>query len=244
MLAVEPSYAQIPAPAGRPSTLEENMPSQPDYMFPARGQSMVMVATGVPYLGVTELSYGFTERFSASLLLGQTPLDTGIGFGVRGIVSNDSNGDRTVFRMPFFYYPPDSEPEEEPWILAWPSVLIESLSPGGRTLSVGLGLVGAACVDALTERLGGSHEHTETILGGGGLSSPLPGADEHTGETRTDDFMGGIWYTITVGMSAPIASDYFFRAEITSVMAGGRLAGSDWIGGPPVILTIGISHGL
>ena len=218
-------------------------PSKGDYLFPARGKAMITATTGIPYLGIAELSYGVSDRFTVGAIIGRTPSVFGYGFRVRGIVSQKGEKFRVFAKMPAFYYPATDGLGGEPWILAWPSVHAEWKYPSGMQISLGVGMVGSACVNGLFGE--SSVADTHTISGhenvdersGMGFNSMFDQTDEH-------GFMGDLSNTVSVGISIPTRFGVSFRADLSAVMKGYRLAGSEWIGGPPVILNLGVSRSL
>lgn len=57
-------------------------------------------------------------------------------------------------------------------------------------------------------------------------------------------FSPGLWNAVHGGISFPIGSNLTLQVESSLVMQGLRVAGKDWVGGPPVILVIGTSWSL
>lgn len=55
-------------------------------------------------------------------------------------------------------------------------------------------------------------------------------------------FRPGFWNAVHGGFSLPIGPAMTFECEASLVMNGLRVAGSDWVGGPPVILVFAFSH--
>ena len=187
-----------------------------DHLFAHKGRSMVTLATGIPYLGIAEYAYGFSDRFSLGLSVGVTPNVEGYGFRIRGILLQSREDFRLYVRMPVFYYPKTEH--GEPWMLAWPVVSAEWMLQSGTRLSIGGGVVAAACMNS--------------ILGREGM------------EDEEDKFMGGVWNTVHAGVAIPLNRTIMLETEVSSVMSGLKLAGKDWIGGPPVILVLGTSIAL
>jgi hypothetical protein len=213
-----------------------------DYLFPARGRMMITTTTGIPYLGIVEVGVGISDRFTVSGMLGRTPIENGYGFRVRAVLMERSASFRLVAKMPAFYYAARPGQEREAWALAWPSVHAEWQTTSGARLSLGAGLVGAACVNALLGRHAEAHAdahpgHLPTELEHGGSGAALPALG-------SDEFMGDIWNTISAGLAVPVGRSVSIRVDLSAVMSGAQLAGPDWIGGPPVILNIGISRTL
>ena len=192
-----------------------------DHLFSGAGKSMVTVATGIPYVGITEYSYGFSDRFSAGLIVGVTPRVTGYGVRVRAILHERDDDFRLYLRVPILYYPKTKDLGGEPWILAWPVLSAEWKLRSGARLSAGGGIVTASCFDSMLRKFGLRSHHEES--------------DEEEG------FMGGVWNTLHVGMTLPVSERLTFHGEVSAVMSGVQIAGKDWIGGPPVILMLGFS---
>ena len=55
-------------------------------------------------------------------------------------------------------------------------------------------------------------------------------------------FKGGIWNTLHAGIAAPISKKVMFQGEFSAVMSGFKLAGENYVGGPPVIAVLGLSY--
>ena len=55
--------------------------------------------------------------------------------------------------------------------------------------------------------------------------------------------MGGVWNTATIGGTLPMGTFRLFF-DATLILHGVRLSGSDWIGGPPVVITLGLQRQL
>ena len=195
-----------------------------DHLFPSKGKSMLTMATGIPYIGIAEYAYGFSDRFSMGLMYGKTPELDGYGFRVRYMMHQSAESFRMYFRMPFFYYPHTHEMGDEPWILAWPVIIAEWKLHSGTRLSLGGGVVVASCFDSFLRTLRLRSESRDEEDGGG--------------------LMGGLWNTVHGGIAVPLNEHLTFQGEISSVMSGLKLAGKDWIGGPPVIAVAGLSYNL
>ena len=88
-----------------------------DHLFPRKGTSQLMIATGVPYLGIAEVAYGFSNRFAAGAIVGRTPNVTGYGIRFRAILYQPNLNFRVYFRSPIFYYAKSKHFGDEPWVL-------------------------------------------------------------------------------------------------------------------------------
>ncbi len=84
----------------------------------------------------------------------------------------------------------------------------------------GIGAIGAACAHSVGKTLG--LEKEQEMMGEG--------------------FKGGIWNTVQIGATQPITDKLVAQAEFGLVMSGIKLAKSDWVGGPPVVLIMGVSY--
>ena len=185
-----------------------------DHLFSKGGKSMVTLATGIPYIGIAEYSYGFSDKFSAGVIVGTTPVVPGYGVRFRGVIYQPSETFRVYARVPAFYYPSTKELGGEPWLLTWPVLNAEWKLKSGVRLSVGTGIVVAACLHSL-----------------------LGHSDEGEG------FMGGVWNTFQTGIAVPLSRKIMFQAEVSAVFSGLKIAKkNDWVGGPPFILVTGISY--
>ncbi len=187
-----------------------------DHLFSPRGKSMLTVATGIPYVGIVEYAYGFSDRFSIGVTAGITPQVIGYGVRVRGVILQRDENFRMYVSAPIFYYPQTKDLGGEPWLLTWPVLSCEWKLNSGTRLSVGGGIVAATCAKALL------------------------GVKEMEGE----GFMGGIWNTLHGGVAVPLSNNITFQGEVSAVMSGVKIAGKDWVGGPPVILVLGFSYSL
>jgi len=177
---------------------------------------MVTIATGIPYVATAVYAYGFSDRFSMGLLVASAPPAFAFGVRLRWLISQNDNGFRLYFRTPILYYPPHPTLFcGEPWMLAWPVVSAEWTLSSGTRLSLGGGVVGAACVHSL---MGHSKEG--------------------------EKFMGGIWNTVHVGIAFPVNNRMMFQAEASAVMSGVKIAGPDWIAKFPAIIVLGLSYSL
>ena len=186
------------------------------------GKTIATFATGIPYIGITEVAYGFTNRFSAGAIAGVLGnLAPGYGLRFRYILAQPSQDLRIYFKAPVIYYPKARSfgcPDCDPWFLIWPTVNAEWRLANGTRLWCGVGVVAAACAT--------------TVLGG----------DEEE-EEMAEGLNEGVWNTLQIGFSRPITRRVSFQLEVAAVFKGLKLASShNWLGGPPVILTTGFSY--
>jgi hypothetical protein len=187
-----------------------------DVLFPQPGSVSATVATGIPYVAIGEVSYGVTERFAVGVMGGVTPITYGIGLRARGIVAEGTAG-RLAVVVPVLYYPATGSLGHEPWVLTLPQLLAERSFDNGALLHIGVGAAAAMCTEAIAGVLTGRHH-----------------------EDGEEGFMGGFWNTATVGGALPLGFQTTAFLDATLIMKGFRMAGSDWIGGPPVVITLGL----
>jgi hypothetical protein len=191
-------------------------PESSDPMFPRAGGFGAAAASGIPFLALGELSYGFTDRFALGAIAAATP-DMGsipgtMAFGLRprGVVFA-SGPWRSVVAVPVLFYPKvDGFGHREPWMLARPTWSLEYALPSGAFVYVAAGVVGVACVDGIV------------TLG-----------KEHT-------MVGGVWETGAIGASIPLSRRTNLFGEASLITRGVEPA-PDWVGGLPVVTMIGVA---
>jgi hypothetical protein len=184
----------------------------PDYLFPRQGNTSLTATSGIPFLGMGEVAYGFSNRFAVGAIGGITP--TVVGFGVRGrglVFEREDGALRVALVVPVLYYPKTHQAGEEPWFLTNPTLRFESEVSTGWRLHAGLGLVAAACA--------------ESVFG-----------MEDDGE----EFMGGVWNTLPFGTSLRLSRNWDLFADAQLVLKGVRLT-DEWVGGPPFTLALGVT---
>ncbi|HTR81678.1 MAG TPA: hypothetical protein VMM58_08610 [Bacteroidota bacterium] len=191
-----------------------------DHLFAADGGSMVTVSTGIPYIGIAEYAYGISDRFSVGVMVGTTPNVEGYGVRARAIIAQPSDDVRFYFRVPAFYYPHTKDLGGDPWVLTWPVLSAEWRLNSGTRISAGAGAVVASCFDSFIRKIGLGSKESE----------------------NEEMIMGGIWNTFHAGVAFPVSRDVMVQAEGSTVMHGFTFAQHDWVGGPPVILVIGLSY--
>jgi hypothetical protein len=215
--------AALTATSSRARALEAASESE---LFPGAGRVSLSAATGVPYVAIAEAAVGVSEGFTIGALGGLTPWVEAVGLRPRVGLQLDRET-RVFVVAPMFYYPKTNGLGNEPWVLAYPSARLERRVQSIH-LHAGLGLIAAACADALLAELGGEEEHAE----GHGLGEPELG------------FMGGVWNTVIVGASLSLGGGHVLFADAALVMSGVVPAGRDWIGGPPCVFTLGTAWNL
>lgn len=191
-------------------------PTSTDPLFPRAGGFDAAAASGIPFLALGELSYGFTDRFALGAIAAATPnvgsIEGTMAYGLRprGVVFA-SGPWRSVVTVPVLFYPQVSGfGDREPWMLARPTLSLERALPGGASVDVTLGVLGVACLEGI-ETLG----------------------KEHTME-------GGLWETGGIGGSIPLSRATTLFGE-ASVITRGVEPASDWVGGFPVVAMAGVT---
>lgn len=199
-----------------------------DVLFPGKGNSTLTAWTGIPYIGITEYAYSFSNGFVLGIIGGYTPTTKAIGLRLRAIIAQPSERFRIYFKSPFLFYPPSDDSHYEPWLLAWPTLNAEFQIGESYRIWSGIGLIGAGCAHHVL-----GIEDKEMEAGGPG-------------------FHGGVWNTTSLGISKMIGDKFQAHIETALVMKGiyssndHRLGGKTtdlyWDGGLPIILDMGASY--
>jgi hypothetical protein len=63
----------------------------------------------------------------------------------------------------------------------------------------------------------------------------------HHDEPMDMGFEGGFWNTFNGGMAWPLSKSLTIQAETSIVLEGWKIAGSNYVGGPPVIVVLGLT---
>lgn len=198
--------------------------AESDYLFPEGGHAALGLASGIPYVGLAEVTYGFSDRFALGAIGGATPRVWGAGLRPR-LVLWESAPVRVFAVMPSFYYPVTNGPANEPWVLFYPSARVELQASQSVRLHTGMGIVAAACVNELFGRDEDQHAHHEALEAG--------------------EPMFGAWNTLLVGGAWQLGAHYHVHAELALVLEGVRVAPETWIGGPPpLVAQLGMSFTL
>ena len=204
-----------------------------DNLFPAKGKSSILIATGIPFAGAIEYRYGFSNKFSAGVFYGKILGQKGSGYGLRlrGVLYSSGDNFRIYGELPIVYYPPTKRLES--WFILYPTIMFEKRFSSGLRISAGAGLPGAGCMDAVF----GGHDEQHEIT------------DETKKSVFTNDggVMGGIWYTLNSGIAFPISNKIMFTERLDVVANGikvGDLIAKNWISKPPIIAVIGLSFAL
>ncbi|MFT6338083.1 MAG: hypothetical protein ACI86M_003238 [Saprospiraceae bacterium] len=113
-----------------------------DPLFPAKNNSLIMVGTGIPYVGIAEYTYGFADRFSAVILIGSTAVVLGLGLRIKGILYQKNENFRVTAKTSILYYLKTKDLGGVPRVLAWPTINTEWKRDSGIRAA-------AACVNSL-----------------------------------------------------------------------------------------------
>lgn len=212
--------APQPAPAPTPS-------AAPDALFPGAGKGTLAVGTGIPFLAMTELSFGVHERVAigglAGIALSGSGAPDNVGFGVRPRVDVwDAGTYRVTVTAPTLYYPKKTSA----WFLSRPSAQVERRFADGSGVFAGLGLVMVVSQDSLT----GNGRSGGALLPYGGTPS-----------TKAGDASNGVWNTVNVGGSLALSSKTLLIGDGALVLRGISLPGQEWVGGVPFTVTLGVA---
>jgi hypothetical protein len=199
-----------------------------DALFPEAGKTTVTFWTGIPYIGIAEYAYAITDKFTVGLIGGYTPTTKAIGIRLRGIVAEPSDNFRLYLKGPILFYPGSEDSHGEPWLLAWPTLNAEWRLDDGMRIWTGAGLIGAGCAHHVL------------------------GIEDKAMEMGGPGFHGGVWNTLSAGISKPTSERIELHAEVAVVMKGLRTANDKslggkttdlyWDGGLPLIIDLGMSY--
>ncbi len=205
-------------------------PPPVDYLFPKAFRGSASIATGVPFILMSELALGLHDRVAIGALGGIALSGDGppsnTGFGVRPRVEVLRLGDfRAAIVAPVLYYPK----AHSSWFLARPEAIVERRFRSGAAVGVGLGLVAVASRDSLT----GAADPSRPFMPYGGT----PG-------TRGGDASNGVWNTVSIDGAIPLTARTFVQGQAALVLRGVKLPGDEWVGGVPFTLTLGVTTAL
>jgi len=193
-----------------------------DAWLPGSGKVDAAIATGVPFLVMSELTLGITDYAALGVLGGTTPIVSGFGLRPRGAVPLAEHW-RALISTPLVFYP--QRVDGPAWWLTRPSASLEWRPTSAWQLAAGGGVVAVATHNTLF----GDHED-EAVTSAYGQA-----LHRH----RSD-----LWWTLNGITSLAVSERSRLFADLTLVFRGARLAGGDWIGGPPFILFLGVSTSL
>jgi hypothetical protein len=195
-----------------------------DPIFPGTHHGSIGVASGVPFVGMAEAAYAPSEGFAMGAIVGATPYVLGVGLRPRvGIPIAERT--RLSLVAPLLYYPTGEGlvGDGPPWFLAQPAVRLER-----RFGERGYGYVGAGVVGAIGFP---TRDQNGQIV--------VTYNDRRVVEKGTP---WGLWNTVGLGGAYEIADRTALFADGMLILRGVRLAGDEWIGGPPFAFTVGVAR--
>jgi hypothetical protein len=195
-----------------------------DPLFPGARHGSIGVATGVPFVGMGEVAYAPTEHFAIGAIVGVTPFVLGVGLRPR-VALPLGRTYRVALASPVLYYPTGEGliGNGAPWFLAQPGLRLERQLGEHAYVHAGAGVVAAIGFPAKNER--------------GEMVSTYN--DKHVVDKGTP---WGVWNTVLLGGAVSVFDRTTVFAEGMLIMRGVRLAGDEWIGGPPVAFTLGVAR--
>ncbi|MEO8796525.1 MAG: hypothetical protein ABI551_01445 [Polyangiaceae bacterium] len=197
-----------------------------DPLFPGAGHGSIGVATGVPFLAMGEAAYAPTSHFAIGAIVGITPFVFGAGLRPRVGVPI---GERTRISLvsPVLWYPTGDGlfGNGAPWFLAQPSLRLERRVGRSFYANANAGLIAAVGFP--------SHDESGQTI--------VTYNDRRVVGSGTP---WGVWNTFGVGVAASVFDRTTVFADGIVIMRGVRLAGDDWIGGPPFAFTVGVTRTL
>ena len=223
LLLISSVFASAPGAGAELASVVEESPGRPahlaDSLFPERGRFTATFSSGVPYLAIAEVAYGFGDRFALGVLGGVTPSTYGFGLRVRGVMG-DWGRAKLVLGTPLLYYPATHSSNGEPWVLALPTVRLDLAASPRVHLHLEAGAALATCTGSLAALFGGKH------------------SDDDGG------FMGGAWSVVGGGVAWQAGEKTVLFLDALLVSRGFQVANTGWIGGPPFVLTLGAKYSL
>jgi hypothetical protein len=193
-----------------------------DPWLPGCGKVNAAIATGVPFLVMSELTLGITDYAALGVLGGTTPIVNGFGLRPRGAVPLRGRW-RALVSAPVVFYP--RRVDGPAWWLTRPSAALEWQPTSAWQLAAGGGVVTVATHGTL---FGDRDDETASSAYGQALH-----------RHRSD-----LWWTLNGVASFGFSERAQLFADLTLVFRDAHLAGGDWIGGPPFILFLGVSTSL
>ncbi len=83
--------------------------------MPVKGKSKIEFYSGLPYVALSQYSYGFSNRFSVGVIYGYTPFEKGYGLRIKALLTKPSESFRLNLKSPLIYYPGMKSGDNEPW---------------------------------------------------------------------------------------------------------------------------------
>ena len=198
-------------------------------LFPRAGRPTVAAGTGLPFFGIAELGIGITDNFAIGAVGGVTPSVETAGIRPRVRIPT-SERTALVINAPMLWYPKASAPGpgnigNSSWVLTRTELFLDGAIGDRWHVAGGMGFVAAASLEALGQFFSGKE-----------FAMP---AYDGSKETRKG-FAGGIWNTVAARGSYTLLKDTHLFAESTLVLEGYKPA--DGVGGPPIVVTMGVQH--
>jgi len=197
-----------------------------DPLFPGAGHGSIGVGSGVPFLGLGEAAYAPTEGFAIGAIGGVTPFVVGVGLRPRvGVPLGERM--RLSLVTPILYYPTGEGliGNGPPWFLAQPALRLERKVGDRGYAQLSAGLIGA-------------------------IGFPTRGQNGEVVVTYNDQRVvekgtpWGVWETLGGGASFAAFDRTVIFADAMAIFNGAKLAGNEWVGGPPFAFTVGVSRSL
>ena len=198
-------------------------------LFPTPGRPSVSAATGLPFFGIAEVGMGVTNGFAVGIVGGITPSVLTAGVRPRFRV-HASERVAFMLNMPMLWYPKASAPGpgnigNSSWLLTRPELFVDGTVTDRLHVAGGMGIIAAASIEALDNKLQGKE-----------FAVPA-----YSGSTETKKgFAGGVWNTLAFHSSYALAPATHLFAEGSLVLAG--VVPADNVGGPPIVVNVGVQH--
>jgi hypothetical protein len=128
---------------------------------------------------------------------------------------------------PVLYYPQTHSQNGAPWMLTRPTLLVAPRVSPRVQLPCGVGLI-AATTMARVARSRGEPDYSDGAGGLRGYDSKRP-------------VTAALWWTVGAGISVMLTERFTAFADVWLVFERRGLASKDWVGGPPVIASLGLS---
>ena len=230
---LSPLVAAFPASAAdRPASTEstsEGVTRDRGDLFPGAGRPTVAAATGLPFLGIAEAGIGVTNGFAVGVVGGVTPSVWTAGIRPRLRLPTS---ERTALLLvaPMLFYPKASAPGPgnvgtSSWVLTRAELFFDGALDERWHLAGGMGLIAAGSTEALGQFFAGRDFQMP----------PYDGSNE-----PRRGFAGGIWNTVATRGSYAFDRDTHLFAEGTIVLEG--ILPAKEVGGPPLVVNLGIQH--
>jgi hypothetical protein len=202
--------------------VEDQRPADP--LYPGAGRVSFTAASGLPFVALGEAAIGIGDRFALGVLAGLTPRVATFGTRLRA-APVELGRLRFSVVVPVLYYPRTNAIGGAPWMLLRASGLVEYAFDSGIRPYLGVGLVMASTLARIGRELG-AQDYSD---GAGGLR----------GYDNAKPSSAGLWGSLGAGVAWPLDTHYALFAEASLITEGLEPAGSSWVGGPPIVASIG-----